>query len=516
MIFLCVPITLLTLNIFAGYIWLCHRYRYFKRHNISYLPASTPFGNLKELILLRISFGELFANIYAHPSIVGANVVGFFLFHTPALVIREPKIIRLILIKHFKSFLNRYEAADDFNDELGSLTLPLAKYSKWRESRQSMSQLFTTGRIKHVMYPRMLGVVAELENYLERQLGKQDSKVIKLSEMCTLFTTDMTGSLFYGLEANGLLVGKCELREQTRRLLVPNFRKLLHFMIIFFLPQYTRLIRAKLFSKEYTHFMRDLVGTALKLCRDTKDANCKPNLIDQLLQLQRSKPPTHYVQHPDFITSQASIILLAGFETSSSLLGFALYEVAKQPQLQIHLRNELHNAFATRSSLDYSTLITLPFLNMICLEALRLYPIAAFINRELTPGDSDTKYSLQPYADFVVPKGMPAYISILGLQRDTKYWPNPLCFNPERFAPENIKNIVPMTYLPFGAGPHGCIGSRLGILQLKLGLAHILKRNRVEVCEHTIESIHFSPKAFMLEAKDNIFLRIFKDEKVKL
>lgn len=92
-----------------------------------------------------------------------------------------------------------------------------------------------------------------------------------------------------------------------------------------------------------------------------------------------------------------------------------------------------------------------------------------------------------------------------------QYWPDPGCFDPERFAPERLHNIVPMTYIPFGAGPHGCIGSRLGILQLKLGLAHILKLYRVEVCGRTVPEIRFNPKSFMLESRDEIYLRFCRE-----
>lgn len=63
--------------------------------------------------------------------------------------------------------------------------------------------------------------------------------------------------------------------------------------------------------------------------------------------------------------------------------------------------------------------MTLPYLKMVCLEALRLYPAAAFVNRECTSSASEG-FSLQPHVDFIVPPGMPAYISILGLHRDER------------------------------------------------------------------------------------------------
>lgn len=71
-----------------------------------------------------------------------------------------------------------------------------------------------------------------------------------------------------------------------------------------------------------------------------------------------------------------------------------------------------------------------------------------------------------------------------------------------------------MTYLPFGAGPHGCIGSRLGLLQVKMGVAHILKICEVQQCDKTPKEIKFDPKYFMLQAKGGIYLKFTKHEHI--
>ncbi|XP_017039156.1 probable cytochrome P450 6t3 [Drosophila ficusphila] len=495
---------LLLLTILTIKLWLSHKYDFFKRRGIPFLPASSwsPMGNLGQLLFLRISFGDLFRRLYADPSCDQAKIVGFFVFQTPALMVRDPELIRQVLIKNFNGFLNRYESADE-GDPMGALTLPLAKYHHWKENRQSMSRLFTSGRMRDVMYPLMLKVVIDLEDHINRKLSGRSERVIPLSKMCQLYTTDVTGNLFYSLDVGGLRQGNSQLLKKTKELFNTNPRKVLDFMIVFFLPKWGSLLRPKVFSKEYADYMRNLVG-------EHHQKPQKGDLVTQLQSFQRSRSANHYSQHPDFIVSQAGIILLAGFETSSALMGFTLYELAKAPEIQERLRKELKEAFGSTSTLSYDTLIALPYLKMVCLEALRLYPAAAFVNRECTSEEPEG-ISLQPYVDFVVPPGMPAYISILGLHRDAKYWPEPDRFDPERFSPERTKDILPMTYIPFGAGPHGCIGSRLGVLQLKLGIAHILKLFRVEVCKQTVAQIRFNPKSFMLESQDEIYLKFCRD-----
>lgn len=65
-------------------------------------------------------------------------------------------------------------------------------------------------------------------------------------------------------------------------------------------------------------------------------------------------------------------------------------------------------------------------------------------------------------------------IPVYGIHRDEQYYPNPDKFDPERFSDENKDNIVPYTFLPFGAGPRNCIGSRFAILEAKALLYHLL------------------------------------------
>lgn len=89
-----------------------------------------------------------------------------------------------------------------------------------------------------------------------------------------------------------------------------------------------------------------------------------------------------------------------------------------------------------------------------------------------------------------------------------QYWPEPELFDPERFSPEQKKSHIPMTYLPFGAGPHQCIAQSLAVLQVKLGLIHFLKRHRVERCDKTADTIKFDRRYALLTQKGGIYLKL--------
>ncbi|XP_058984760.1 probable cytochrome P450 6t3 [Musca domestica] len=510
---LIIATALLIFLIYVLKVYLNYKLDYWKIRNILYVRPSPLVGNLKDLFSMKISFGELFANLYADKDLQNAPIGGIFLLHQPALILRDPALIKSLLIKNFDKFQNRYEAADARHDAMGALTLPLSKYHIWWGCRKKMSEMFTTGKIRFRMYPLMLEVVRELELLIARRLQESHQNpnkgvIIEVKEMFSLFTTDITSILHYGVNVKGLRQGHSILRQQTLDLFNVNLFRLLHFFIIFFCPHLTHWFRSKVFSKTYAEFMRKFTSTICKQRSQFTSPKSKGDLIDVLLkfQIENHQDPLHYSQHKDFIASQVAIFLLAGFETSSSVLGFILYELAKQPDVQEKLKLELRDAFGQKSSLSYEELQALPYLEMVLCEGLRMYPAAAFINRECT-----ALSGFRLNSDLFIPHGMPVYVSILGLHRDPKYWPEPEIFKPERFLFKSHK-FDSTIYQPFGVGPHACIGSRLGLLQVKLALAHTMRRYSVKTCPQTVKNIKFDPKSFMLQAKGGIYLRFISDD----
>lgn len=94
---------------------------------------------------------------------------------------------------------------------------------------------------------------------------------------------------------------------------------------------------------------------------------------------------------------------------------------------------------------------------MVLLEVMRLYPPLGFLNRHVM-----VDYKI-PDTDIVLEKGTPIFIPSLGLHYDPQYFPDPYKFDPERFSKENKRTIPSCVYLPFGDGPHSCIGEWITI-----------------------------------------------------
>lgn len=104
---------------------------------------------------------------------------------------------------------------------------------------------------------------------------------------------------------------------------------------------------------------------------------------------------------------------------------------------------------------------SLPYLDMVISEVLRMYPILPYLDR-----NTEADYQL-PGTKLVLKAGTPVIIPMQAMHMDPRYFPKPHIFDPERFSSENKKNILPNTYFPFGDGPRVCIGEFPIHIQLK-------------------------------------------------
>lgn len=162
----------------------------------------------------------------------------------------------------------------------------------------------------------------------------------------------------------------------------------------------------------------------------------------------------------DLITAQALIFFLAGLETSSSLLSFLSYELAKNPEIQKKLIEEVDkNISMSKTSISYEKLSKMKYLDQVVSEALRKWTPGFALSRCCTK-----EYTIPPKNENEIPltinQGCFVMIPVIGIHYDPQYFENPDVFDPERFNDENKKNIVPGSYIPFGVGPRNCIGEQ--------------------------------------------------------
>ncbi|MBI2418052.1 MAG: cytochrome P450 [Ignavibacteriales bacterium] len=164
---------------------------------------------------------------------------------------------------------------------------------------------------------------------------------------------------------------------------------------------------------------------------------------------------------------QVKNIVFAGYDTVGETFGWLWYCLAKYPEHVQKVREEVFS-MCNGSAPLHDQLGNLPELLMFIKEVMRIYPVVWTFHRLTGEDDVIDGYQLH--------KGDWIMISPYVIHRNPAYWPNPLVFDPNRFAGDMNPVPVRFDYLPFGQGPHTCLGNRLGMFEMQLVVAALIQK----------------------------------------
>ncbi|MGB5710849.1 MAG: cytochrome P450 [Waterburya sp.] len=161
-------------------------------------------------------------------------------------------------------------------------------------------------------------------------------------------------------------------------------------------------------------------------------------------------------------------LMLAGHETTASAIAWGLYWVHRYPEIKAQLRAEISSLGANS---DPMAIAKLPYLDAVCKETLRIYPVAmlTFPRTVLEPTEL-LGYKLE------VGQVLMGCIYLMHQREDV--YPEPNKFKPERFLEREFSAYE---FFPFGGGKRRCIGEALAMLELKLVLATIVAEYDLEL-----------------------------------
>ena len=182
----------------------------------------------------------------------------------------------------------------------------------------------------------------------------------------------------------------------------------------------------------------------------------------------------------ELVLSESMQLLVAGHETSSNALSWLLYLLSSRPDCLERLRREFDSVLGD-GPLSYSDVPEFEFATQVIQEALRLYPPFWMVDRMALADDRA--------GDLAIPRGSTVVVFIYGAHHSPEHWENPESFDPERFTKANEELHTPFTYLPFGAGPRGCIGGNYAMLQILMILSVLLRKYDLRLApDQTIEA----------------------------
>ncbi|KAL9644989.1 hypothetical protein ABK040_004482 [Willaertia magna] len=417
----------------------------------------------------------------------------FGLANITCVAISDPNFAKELAGKAHKHFSKEQRFDIVFSDLFnGSNVFSSVDYNNWLRQRHAVEPGFTPETLQYVSNVVNDAMIKQLIAIIQKSPTKRD--------VMTDFgnsALDVVGKACFGYDFNCL---ESDLEGKTCAK-VQNF-----------------LTNANLFSSLPTKFLRQnlkagplksihecvaeftkVIGDILEKRKAEREQDVDDNDVLSLLLRAREenlasgngsdKNAASEITDEELI-SNIFILLVAGHDTTARALGFALYLLAKHPEIQEKCFDQLTHV----DSLDYDSYKSgrLNLIRGVFKETLRLYPPAIGIIREVIKpytwkpryGDNDVK----------IEKGDLCLFSWVHSHRNPLYWKDPESFIPERFLKgDNNDTIVnnptghPFAYTPFGLGTRTCIGKHFAEVEAVITLAHLIKNFRIKLSDPNYE-----------------------------
>ncbi|CAN1152342.1 Cytochrome P450 CYP749A22 [Linum perenne] len=197
----------------------------------------------------------------------------------------------------------------------------------------------------------------------------------------------------------------------------------------------------------------------------------RKDYLGLLIKANREENKSMKISMEELIT-ECRILYVTGQETTNSLLSWTILLLAIHQEWQEAAREEVINQFGVEKSLDDDGIAKLKIVGMIIHETLRLYsPVFAGFIRDV---HRDVKLG-----KLIVPAGVQVHVPIMACHHDREIWGNDVhLFKPDRFSEGIVKatNNNSSAFMPFGMGPHMCVGFNFAMNEAKITIAMILQR----------------------------------------
>lgn len=224
-------------------------------------------------------------------------------------------------------------------------------------------------------------------------------------------------------------------------------------------------------NRRFARAMRVFESTVLGMLDQRRESGEHPHDLLSMLLDAVDEETGEGLSHLQ-IRNEALSYLIAGHETSATTLTWLCHLLSLHPDVARRLDEELDRELGGAVP-TLEVLPRLQYLEQVIHEALRLYPPAYMLTREVASEDRIGGYTI-PAKSWVL---LSAYVT----HRRHDVWENPEGFDPDRFAPGRGEGRHPCAYFPFFAGPHKCIGQALAMMEMKLVLAMLRQRCRLEL-----------------------------------
>ncbi|XP_062555154.1 cytochrome P450 4c21-like [Armigeres subalbatus] len=394
-----------------------------------------------------------------------------------------------------------------------------SKYQIWKLHRKTLNSTFNI-RILNSFLPIFNEGTQKLINLLNQHAHSR--KVFNILEPLTRCTLEMVCATSFGRkvlesEGNRYFFDCLEILLTSIGERLVNV--LLHSEIIYRLtPKYNREMKCGAVCRRFTEKVLEekrveieslfsknsSMATDGTLSDDEGEPFKRPQIfIDQLLKMPLMMKSAYNFSDQE-ISDHVFTMIIAGNETSATQTAHTCLLLAMNPEIQEKAFQEVQQIVPSGDTfIDADMLRKLVYVEAVLKESLRLLPVGALISRK----------NLQDIVldGHTIPKNTAIVLNPYSLHRRPDIWGSDWeKFVPERFLGEDAQRRHPYAFIPFSAGPRGCIGNRYAMMTLKIMMAMILKNFKISTkLKYEELKIHYQislnltcPHAVCLERRD--------------
>ena len=515
-------LTMAVVALTAFYFYVRHKMSYWKRMGVAEDPGSFPFGGkfMKDFIFRRISFFEMTDEVYKR--FPDAPFVGTYgMFGSPTLLIRDPDLAKRVLIKDFDQFMERKPRGNHLhskNNRYLPYFLVELQGDQWKKVRASLSPAFTSGKLKS-MVPLIHRVADNCNECLAKKVGES----FTIKDVLGNFSMDVIVSTGFGYESDTFNNPTNIFKKHADLLVTKKFSlKLMAKVIVFmFTPWLARWLDFHILDPEAEQFFVEAILKAIKERQETGEK--RNDFIDICIDIlkKEAENPTDFTVSKNTTSQQqmdegarkeeverilianSIIMFMAGYNQVSTVATMMLYFMAKNPEYQERLYQEIAEAVevAGTDHLDYAGVMNLPYMEMFFQETFRMYPFGHLERASVNP------YKI-PGTEITIPKDVVVRFAAGGIAKDPNYFPNPEVFNPENFTAANKNARHPLASGGFGHGPRNCIAQRFATMEVKILIARILTKFRILTCDKTIDKLIPNPRSRVHQPKGEVWITV--------
>lgn len=331
----------------------------------------------------------------------------------------------------------------------------------WLRQRRLMQPQFTRQRFGSLSNMMTAAILEELEGWPALAAGRPfdlTTQIIYISMRIFLHTLFNTG------------VSRQE-REEVGRSSHILMNQLHYITWGSMLPKWVVLPGAKRCNEALQAVNEFVFRTIDKRRRGENRTDAREDDILSLLLSARDETTGQGMDNQQ-IRDEAVTLILAGYETTATTITWSLYQMCRHPEVERKLVEEIDQVLGKRVPV-FEDLARMPYVKMLISEVLRFHSTAWMTHRVSTQEEQIGGYRI-PANSLVV-------VLIDAIHHNPAVWQDPYEFIPERFSQEASAGRHRAAFIPFGIGPHQCIGNNFALIEATLVLIMLLQRYRIRL-----------------------------------